>query len=83
MRYILEHIPEEAQETNRFYNHPKEWPLEEYKQDSTEEADRAAQFLFSCKEVECLLGTDDERYARQEQQLLSSHVLSFCNSKEI
>lgn len=62
-------VPKEIQESKGFYDHPNERVFEKDEQDTTEEANRSTQLLLASKERECFLGPDDEREAREEQQL--------------
>lgn len=64
-----EHAPEEVEEPERLDDDPNERPLEEHEQDAADEARRPAQLLFPREEVERLGGPDDERQAREEQDL--------------
>lgn len=71
--------PEEVEEPERLDDHARERPLDEDEHDAAEEADRAAQLLPPREEVERLVGPDDERQPRDEQDLRSEvWVLVVC-----
>lgn len=67
-------IPEQIQEPERLYDHPNKRPFEKDEEDTTEEAERAADFLFASEEGECLLGTNDQCQTGDEENLCVSRA---------
>jgi hypothetical protein len=61
-------VPEEVQETKSLHDHPNHRPLHHnHDKDATNKAYAPSQLVLACEKVKCLLRSDNEGDAREEE----------------